>query len=517
MNVKKRLFAIALAAATIALTACGGGTNGEDKSSQNSTSAQGEGTSYREMITFGAQKITKIFDPTGSNQADDGNSMYYTHQRLLSIDQDGEITGDLAERYEYDPDSLTYTFYLKPNAVFSNGDPVTADDVVYTLMRAKESSYSADRMSAIKGAEALDTNTVQVYLEQPNLDVLSSLAHAQTSILSKAAMEADPDNGYFIGSGPYTIADLEPDNYVLYQRVEDYYDGTAKTKYLKYIKIAEASSRAMALQSGDIDIDTYLSKAEAVIMDGSDGFEILEVPATNSFFLQLNAGAPRCPQLADERVRQAISYVVNQEEIIAAGQDGYGYVNGLFPKVSLDTSAYGPTFHEPDLEKAKQLMAEAGCADGFELDISYLEKYTAAVEVLQAQLAQINIELTVHTTDTTLRTTEQKDSTFSANLLTFNNNYAPGTMATKLLRSTGAAHYTQVSDPEIDELCDQVFSETDLEKRQVLGAQLEKAIAEQACYIPLCGMIDLYGVNDQVQGLYFNNNVLIMTDAYIVE
>ena len=512
-NSLKRVLSIALCAMML-LSLVGCGQTEETPSNQEENTQ----VTYRDTICFAQQTITKVFDPTGSNQVDDTISQYYTHQTLLDMDAEGNVTGDLAESYEYDEATLTYTFHLKENAVFSDGTPVTAKDVVFSLNRAKESSFSSSRVVAIESMDAIDEHTVAIHLNQASLDILSSLAHSQMSIISEAAMEKDPENGYTLGSGRYTIKEYDPDNYIIYEAVENYYDGEVLTKHLKYMKIAEAASRAMALQSGDIDLDMYLDKSEAELIKSDPLTDVIEVPATNSFFMQLNPGSPRCPQLADQRVRQAIAYCINQEDIILGGQEGFGYVSELYPVVALDTSAYSPCRYETNVEKAKALMEEAGCADGFELDCSYLSKYTPVVEVLQAQLAQININLTTHSTDTTVRTTEQKEGTFSSNLLTFNNNYAPGTMAIKVFKSDGAAHYVKTEpDAAIDELAVKVNKETDIPTRQQLGAELEKLIADQACYLPLCGMIDLYGVNTALQGVYFNNNVVLLDKAFIVE
>ena len=132
-----------------------------------------------------------------------------------------------------------------------------------------QSAVAAPNLSSVTSVNVIDEHTVAVEVTAPSIEFTYNLAMANFAILSKNACESAED-GYTIGCGPYTQVEWSPDNYVLYQRVEDYWNGTAPSKFIRYQKIAEASARAIALQTGEIDVDLSLSPSEVANVE-SDG------------------------------------------------------------------------------------------------------------------------------------------------------------------------------------------------------------------------------------------------------
>lgn len=274
---------------------------------------------------------------------------------LLGLDGDGKVVGELAEKWE--EDGLNYYFYLRENAKFQNGEPVTAADVVWSLEQITKDGSTAHfvkAMEAILKVEAIDDKTVAIALSKPTPAFTKLLATPYVPILSaKAGMEAP------VGAGPYRITNAEEGVAIDFEAFEDYYkEGYPKTKKMKMIAYKDESLRVAALESGDVDIIEYVPwQSMSKVEDNTD--LVLQETTGPNMIINFNVEQP---PFDDPRVRQAVAYAIKREDIVAAAFYGRGKpLLGLpLDETSEVASEKTEDLWSYDPEKARELLEEAG-------------------------------------------------------------------------------------------------------------------------------------------------------------
>ena len=316
-----------------------------------------------------------------------------TYEQLARVGTDGRPIPVLAESWT--PDGTTWTFKLRPGIKFSNGEPLNAAAVKATydfLKTEKGLTQSQARTLGVFIAETnvIDELTLEVITPEPN-PVLSKLVTTQSIIAPKAFADLGIEGitNAPIGTGPYIVKWSAGD--ATGTPFAGSWQGRADIDQIKFIEIPEAPARTQALVSGQVDINVSLGPDEVAQVEGA-GMAVFSAPSTRTMGISLISyrnGENVTGPLADKRVRQALNYAVNKQSIIdnifsgvgapasqAAVPNAFGY--------NKDIKAYP---YDPD--RAKQLLAEAGYADGFKLEIraivtsaDFRFSYEAAVQDL---------------------------------------------------------------------------------------------------------------------------------------
>ena len=214
-----------------------------------------ETTNYKDTVIIGIANDVNNLDPQGSNT--DANMMvfYLTHERLVNIDPDtNEVIPALAASWTVSEDGCVYDFTLAADATFTDGTPCTAEDVKFTYDRAKDSSFAMQKVADVVSVEVVDPTHVRITLSKPNQDWLTLMAHGGMSILSKAACEKDPVKGPYLGSGMFSLEEWIPGSHCSFVRYDGYRKGPAPTRRIDLKLYKEASTRLIALQTGEIDV-----------------------------------------------------------------------------------------------------------------------------------------------------------------------------------------------------------------------------------------------------------------------
>ena len=507
--------ALTLSAVMLLLSACGPTGSPSDGNGGNDSSGEGEGGIHDTLVVANSNTMDE-FDPQEMRSAYLMYGPMLTHMTLVRIDgATKEVVPYLAESFEFDEAASSYIFHLLEEAVFSTGEPVTADDVVFTLERAKESTVSAPNVACVTQVTAVDEHTVSVTVTQPSLEFLYNMTMSNFGILSRKACEEDPEAGFEIGCGPYTQIEWEPDNYTLYQRVEDYWNGTAPSKYIRYMKIAEASSRAIALQTGEVDIDLSLSVSEVSTVEADENCKVYVEDGTILNYLFFNLQGEN-EALKDQRVRQAIACAINPEEIILGALEGYGAPSPVIPVATVDTSAYDCTITTQDLEKAKALLAEAGYADGFDMTIHHNSiSHGRMVEIIQSQLAQVGIHMTVACADRTQMYSEWATGMgYESGMTNMTFSCTPGRLSLAIYGTGEVANYTNYGSAEADALMNTIFTTNSLEERAEAAYELNELMTEECVFIPLYVQDTIYGVRSNVKDLEVYDGSTYLDFAY---
>jgi peptide/nickel transport system substrate-binding protein len=336
-----------------------------------------------------------------------GNDLYsYDFTRLKP---------ELAQRWEVAPDGLSVTFYLRPEATFHDGSPVTAEDVKWSLERALGmGGFPAFQMKA--GSleqptqfEVVDAHTFRVNFLRKDKMTLPDLAVPVASIYNSrlARQHATADDPWAAtwlktntaGGGAYKVASWKPGQEIIYERFDDWKSGPLpQLKRIIQRDVPSAGNRRALLTRGDIDITFELPPKDfAEIAAQSGAVKVVSVPAENSmWYLGLNT---KIAPFDNPKVRQAIAYAMPYDKIMknAFYDRGIALFGGSGVK---DASWPQPTAYVTDLAKAKQLMQEAGYANGFETTLSF-DLGTATVSeptaiLVQEALAQIGIKIAIN-------------------------------------------------------------------------------------------------------------------------
>ena len=283
---------------------------------------------------------------------------------LVRYTKDLTFENDLATDYDLSPDGLTWTFMIRDDAKFTDGEPVTAEDVAFTLETAKAAQGSVD-LTYMESAVAQDDTTVVITLSQPTSIFLNTLA--SVGIVPEHAYSEDYGTNP-MGSGPYKFVEWKTQEQIIFTANEDYYGGAPEIKNVTVVFMSEDAALA-AVQAGQVDV-AYSSATlgttevpgyhvESIASADNRGFTLPVLPNEGK---TTESGAPIGNNVTcNLEIRQAIAYAIDREQIVDAllngfGRPAYSENDGMpwnNPEVAIET----------DVDYAKQLLADAGWAD----------------------------------------------------------------------------------------------------------------------------------------------------------
>ena len=494
----KPLTAVFCAAALmLGLAACSGGNTSADTGSASDTEsassagqeAAGSGSaSGRTDLNLRISDAFSTVDPHNLSLNSDIMLSRQVYEPLYWINDEGEEIPMLATEYSVSEDGLTWTFQLREGVTFQNGDPLTAQDVVYSYERCFDNAYMQEKVEAIDSVTAPDGSTVEMHLKYQFSPLMEKIA--AIGIVSQSFAEANMDDQGLLGfnacgTGAYSVKEAIPDVSITLEAYSGYWGGEAPIKTLNFEQITDETTAVTAFEAGEIDVMSIPSANWAQISE-SGQYNTDSRPSNHVVYLIFNTEAA---PFDNRELRQAIAYAINREDIIAVAADGLAD-----PATSLATSyMLGYTedhmTYEYDPEKAKELLAEAGYPDGLDIGSmktmsgSYFEK---VMQVVQSQLAEIGITSTIEgmdgnslvedciTGNFTLADMGQNLSLDYDFLKTyFNEEYING------------LNMARVSDSQIQELFEQGASTTDREERLAIYQEIEDLTQELCAYVPL--------------------------------
>ncbi|MDM4761612.1 ABC transporter substrate-binding protein [Galbitalea sp. SE-J8] len=317
------------------------------------------------------------------------------YEGLVSRDATGDISPSLATDWTVSDDGLTYTFTLAPDETFSNGDALTADDVVWSIQGLIDAKgVNSGDLGKVTDVAADGDTTVTITLSDRDPELLYSLAGRAGLVLDQDATNEIATTA--IGSGPFLLDSWKQGDSITLTRNDDYWGEEPQLKSVVFSYYTDATAGNNAILAGDLDVLTGVDANTVSQFDGVDGLSVVDGSASDKFVLAFNnAKAP----LNDEKVRQAIRSAIDHEAIITAvggagkvlggpitsNDPGYEDLSGLYPH---------------DVDKAKSLLADAGYADGLDLTLTIPSFYgTTVTDLLTSQLAEAGITLTVNSVE----------------------------------------------------------------------------------------------------------------------
>lgn len=371
------------------------------------------------VLIVGHAEITEAYDPAHAFNPTSGMINRVAYDTLVTF-PDGDASSIeplLASSWSISEDGLTYTFNLRDDVTFANGDPVEAEDVVFSFNRLKnikaQPSFLADPIASV---EVVDTKTVNITVTEIRPSFLSELANTAFSVTNAevvranggtdAADAAETDGALdFLdqtsaGSGAYLLESWTPQEETVLIRNPNYWGEQPYFDRIIVVNIPEAATQKVALESGNIDLATDLSPDQVVDLAGAEDIGIFLGAGRWTHFLLMNRDPDIGGPVADPQVAQAIRLALDYQGFrdLWAGSvtPGSNMWIGLAGAYGQDQSV------ERDLDRARELLTAAGYADGFDISLSYPDMTWNGVSLstnaqkIQADLAEIGINVSLN-------------------------------------------------------------------------------------------------------------------------
>ena len=437
-------------------------------------------------------------DPTETVDTWSSTIFVNVYETLLEVNADGEIVPKLAESYEI-VDDTTYDFKIRQGVKFHNGDDLTIDDVVFSINRAMESAILTSVTADIESVEAIDDSTVRIHLNKVSAPFLSNMTHSCMVVYSERAVTEAGDEYYKnpVGTGPYKLEKWDMGVEIDLTYFEDYYGETLDFTKISLRSIPEATSRTIELEAGSVDLITDVAATDLSRLEDGDGIGLVTNVGTAIRFLGMNCSVP---PLDDVRVRQAIAFAIDAESINRAMTLGYGTVaTAPVTDAIMYHSEVGRNVY--DLDKAKELLAEAGYPDGFDITLSTdtRKEYSDVCVILQQQLAQAGINVTLDNTEWAVFL----DKAYNGDTELFMLGYGCSTPDPDVviypcfhsdnLGPQGGMAY--LADDEVDALIDASRVELDTDARAQIYEDLQAKLAELKPWVYLYNTSVYDGIN----------------------
>lgn len=320
------------------------------------------------------------------------------YSRLVRQGEDGRPSADLALSWEATPDAKEWTFKLRPNVTFHNGNAFTAEDVAFSLMRTQSDTIDSPTkgvMAIIDRVEVVDDLTAKVVLKQTHADFPLLVMDYRIKMLDAQTCGGDLDalceSG--VGTGPYKMVELDALGTTTLERFDAYYGGTPGVQNMELIAIADQNARVAALQAGQIDFIYALSAEQVPLFANNPDFTVQNVPTGRWVGLVMNTTlAP----FDDARVRKAIRMSADRDALGKLVYGKGGYVTSCDHPVWSGDQYRADLECPRDIEGAKALLAAAGYGDGLEVELFVSDISEGAVkmaEVLQNQAKDAGITI----------------------------------------------------------------------------------------------------------------------------
>lgn len=402
----KRLLALLLAAALMVtcLAACGNNGGGKQEGSGSAASSDAMG-----VLRYGlTDEPDGLFLPYGTYNLVNGVVGLAITDTLVSYNSETDtIEPAIATSWEM-PDRQTVIFHLRDDVVSSAGTPFTAKDVLYVLSTGVANPSLASYYSLIdlENCKADDDYTVTIKLVSDYATILSLFTYSCYGMFCEADVEAAGGPDSFaknpVGLGMYKLDKWNAGENLILSRNDSYYGEKAPFDTVEVYFVPDVTSRVLSLQSGDLDVAISLSVTDIDSVEGDSDLSVLFSDAHSNEILWYNNAHPI---LQDIRVRQALSYSINRQDVLNKAFSGVGVLSdSILPASSSNYS--GPQnedmAYNENIDKAKQLLAEAGYPDGFDLSIDVLQYQYLRDEAaaLQDCFSRIGVNLTINSMDT---------------------------------------------------------------------------------------------------------------------
>lgn len=500
--------------------------------------AFGSVASAQTVLNRGNDTDPATLDHHRTSTVSEGNVLRDLYDGLTIQDANGEVMPGAAESWDISADGLTYTFKLRADGKWSNGDPVTANDFVFTFRRLMDPKTAAGYASVLfvlknaeevaggkakpeeLGVEAVDDHTLKVTLKNPTPYLLELFTHQSSFPLHQKSVEANGDRfttpGQMVTNGAYKLVSFTPNDKIILEKNENYYDADqVKIDTINWIPFEDRSACMRRFEAKEVQICSDVP-AEQMDYVKSNLAESLRVsPYLGSYYLPVK-GKTADSKLKDPRVRQAISLTIDRDFIAEeVWQETMLPGHSLIPPGIAHYVKDAPTLgYSDDLlereDKAKELLKEAGVAEGslnIELLYNTSENHKNTMAAVADQLRNIGINATLNETEgTTYFSFLQQDGPFDLARAGWIGDYNDPQTFLYTLQGRVSFNYAKWKNDEYDGFMKKAEQTLDLEERAKLLAEAEKIVLQELPIIPLLYYSSRALVATNIEG--WNDNIM---------
>ncbi|MFB5761844.1 ABC transporter substrate-binding protein [Paenibacillus medicaginis] len=482
----------------VLLSACGGGTAGNSGSggaeSTQAAGAAGSAATGNEATAGTHLNVALFWLGTNLDPAEEWNGWTLTRaaigETLIQFNEKMQMVPKLADRWERQDDK-TWLFHIREGVTFHNGKPVTAEAVQKSLERSLSLNPRGKSTLPIASMSSEGQN-LTIRTREPYASLPGNIAEPLFVIVDTTA-----DTSAFaqkpIATGPYMVTSYTPEQKIETKRYEGYWGGAAEVQSITFKYIADDNTRAMALQSGEIDVASNVGRSQLPLFQDSSRYRIDEIPGLRTQFVWFNY---KNPALSDIAVRKAISYGIDREMYagtLVGGQAAKGPFTSALPFGYDQITGY--TY---DPEQAKKLLSQAGYEDrdgdgirekdGQKLSLRLIlnasyESDSIVAEAMQSQLKELGVGLELTSYEDL--TDAQKSGNFDLALTSINTGITgdPQYILDFYFKTGAEWNIGGYSNPELDKLISSLSSEFDTEKRYEIAAKAQQMILDDAPYL----------------------------------
>ena len=502
------------------------------------------GAASAETIRWARASDSLTLDPHSQNQGVTHNFSHHIYETLVDRDVEGTLQARLAtEWYVKEDDPTVWVFKLREGVTFHDGAAFTAEDVVFSIDRARSDASNLKQLHAsVESVTAVDDLTVEVKMVGPSPLYVNNLTN--TFIMDKTWSEANDvvdvqdfaagESNYAVlnsnGTGPYILQSREVDVRSVMTRNENHWaDELPAVTEIIYLPIADAATRVAALLSGDVDIVQDVPVQDIERLSNTDGIKVENGPENRVIYFGYRFGEeplrssnitdsnPFNNPLVREAVhlaldRDAIQQVVMRGQSIPTGVANPPFVNGWTPELG--------AYPQPDYDRARELLAEAGYPDGFEVTLDtpnnrYVNDEAIATAFV-GMLGQIGIKVTLAS-----RPVAEHSPIILANetdfyllgwgVPTFDSAYIFNDLVHTKTENYGTYNIGLYSNPELDAKIVSLGTETDFEVRNATIAEIWAQVQEDRVLLPVHNQVLAYAMRDDITLPVHPENQPLMT------
>lgn len=502
---KKRILALFLAGILLATVLCGCGDKKQTVDpGSDETSSSGEPVNGGEIVIGISQDLGDSLDPYQMTAAGTREVLFNVYEGLVKPNKDGEfIPAVAAELPAISEDGLVYTFPLRENVKFHNGAVVTAEDVVASFQTCAATTVDtalAAALSAVKEVKVLDGKSIQLTLSEPNGDLLSYVSSVYITPKDYAEQTTNP-----VGTGPFKFVSRSVQDNVVLEKFGEYWGEGAYLDKLTYKIYEDATALMTALSAGSLDMAVHLTVDQVNSLTSG---EYKTVEGTMNLVQALYLNNAEKP-FDNVKVRQALSYAVDVDELLAITADGHGTKIGtsIYPAFGKYFDESLASYYSYDPEKAKTLLSEAGYPNGFTMTITVPGNYIPHVntaEVLVEQLARVGITAKLDQVEwETWLGSVYNDRNFQSTVIGFD---AVSLTAGALLNrwvSTNGKNMINYKNPDYDALIARAEASRDEAERTELYKKAAALLTETAANVYIQDMADFVVMKKNLDGYVF--------------
>ena len=515
---KKKLLALFLALVMVGAVLPGCGDGSKDPGGQGNNGKTGEPVKGGEITVGIAQDLDDSLDPHQTVAAGTREVLFNIFEGLVKPNSDGEMIPAVAEKYTLSEDGTTYTFTLREGVKFHNGQTVTAEDVVYSINRCAAVPEGQEKplvaaFSAVKSVEALDEKTVAVTIAQRDLEFIS--------YMTAAIIPADYENQDTapVGTGPFKFVSRTPQQDFVMERFEDYWGAPVWLDKVTYKICENADALVMNLNGGSIDLCAHLTSAQASQLN--QNFQVLEGTMNLVQAIYLNNQAK---PFDNQLVRQALCYAIDRQGIMDMVADGHGTAVGssIYPAFAKYFLPELVDKYPHDVAKAKELLAQAGYPDGFDMTISVPNNYQPhmdTAEVVAEQLREAGINVTIQPVEwSTWLDTIYNGRQFQATVVGVDAANMTARAMLERFTSDYGKNFINYNNPAYDALFQQAINAQDEAAQTDLYKQMETMLADTAANVYIQDLCDLVAMRQDLGGLkFYPIYVLDLSTVYLTQ